>query len=525
MTERDLTVSYHGVTDAAHRRRFGQFMTPAPIARFMVQWAVQGGAHCVHDPAFGLGAFEMEARKLGFRCTGHEVDPVIAAHWRSAIAGALHKGVKVCDYLQDWNGRHDAVVCNPPYMRFHHFTGKDLVVSLIRRRTGVPLSGQANSASAFLLKSVSELSPNGRLAYVMPLEFLNACYGQAVKARLLAERHLVAIIRVSCEKEAFPDATTTVGILLYDRSADARSVRFASIDALSELAGEASLPSGIDVPHARLDPFDKWLPMFNDSSIRSAPGMVRISDYGRFKRGIATGAKGFFSLRPSEVKALNLRDGVEARPCVVRSADVTNPVLDVKGMRGLEEADAKVRLFSPQDPPSAEAQRWIKEGEAQGVHLRHLTSSRRPWHRTERRQPASIWLGTFSRNGYKVVLNRANALSLACFHGFTPSGEGAEWVDRLFLYLLSDAGRKLLALSGREYGGGLRKFEPNDLNGACAPSHSWLADISESLAEEAIDAVSRDGVLPQCVNERFNELIVNAPELPIINGQANGSWV
>ena len=73
------------------------------------------------------------------------------------------------------------------------------------------------SASAFLVKSISELAPAGRLAYIMPLEFLNAGYGTIVKQQLIESRHLSAVLHLDCEKDVFPDVTTSIGIVLFDK--------------------------------------------------------------------------------------------------------------------------------------------------------------------------------------------------------------------------------------------------------------------------------------------------------------------
>ena len=111
------------------------------------------------------------------------------------------------------------------------------------------LSGYTNIASAFLLKSLSELSSAGRLAYIMPLEFLNTGYGKLVKARLIQGGHLVAIISLDCEKDVFPDVITSVGIVLYDSGVTYPAVRFHSVESIERLP---------DVLKA--DPVPKFLP-------------------------------------------------------------------------------------------------------------------------------------------------------------------------------------------------------------------------------------------------------------------------
>ena len=68
-----------------------------------------------------------------------------------------------------------------------------------------------NISSAFLMKSISELKPGGRLAYLMPLEFMNTGYGAAVKEFLVKDRNLRAFIQLECEEEVFTGITTSVG--------------------------------------------------------------------------------------------------------------------------------------------------------------------------------------------------------------------------------------------------------------------------------------------------------------------------
>ena len=109
-------------------------------------------------------------------------------------------------------------------------------------KLGLKLSGYTNTASAFLLKSISELDGSGRLAYIMPLEFLNTGYGTIVKRRLIEDGHLSSIISFACEKDVFPDVTTSVGVILYDASRFHTYVDFhtiKSVDLLSTVLEQA----------------------------------------------------------------------------------------------------------------------------------------------------------------------------------------------------------------------------------------------------------------------------------------------
>ena len=490
----------------AHRKRYGQFFTNPLVASFMVNWVLEGNRKSLHDPAFGLGAFHNAVGdQRGVAFSGSEIDPRVLKHWRrhspDSTAHVLEE-----DYLRSWGRSHSNIVCNPPYMRFQHFRNRDQVFAEIKRRTGLPLSGYTNTASTFLMKSLFELAPGGRLAYVMPLEFLNAGYGEVIKRRLVAGSHLAAIVKLSCEKEVFPDATTSVGIVLYDASAARSNVDFFNVKSIEDLPDLMQKCPVSNVSIRNLDPAAKWLPFFRRKTVLPhRADLVPIEHYGRFKRGIATGANEFFTLRPSRVKELGVPTA-DLRECVTRSVQAQRPVFTGEAFVSLKGSDEPTYLFSPAPNPSPEAMRYIRFGETRRYHERFLTSKRTPWYKTETRSPSPLWVGVFSRGGYKVVRNRADVLNLTCFHGFQPNLFGHQYTDRLFLYLMSDAGREIVSLSIREYGDKLDKFEPNDLNSALAPEPQWFDGIDEAEVTRSIAQVEATGVLPEKINVRFGAL-------------------
>ncbi len=497
--------------DASHRKALGQFFTPPGVAGFMVRWVLASGQKSLFDPAFGLGAFcDAIPRDSGIEFSALEVDPAIVEFWERET-GASTAFIAVENYLLSWGRRHANIVCNPPYMRFQNFPDRNAVIGEFRRRLGLRLSGYTNVASAFLLKSLSELEPRGRMAYIMPLEFLNTGYGTIVKERLLAAGHLFAVIRLDCEKDVFPDAITSVGVILYDNAATHASVQFYAARSIAELAAFDKMEPVSEVPCNQLDPASKWLPFFQRREFQIHPARATTLDtFGRFGRGIATGANEFFVLRPSDAEAGGKAGGIDRKsecvPCITRSAQIRGPVFDAADYDALYAADKPVLLFSATDARAEGAERYIRFGEGAGFHKRYLTKSRKPWYKTEKRRPAPLLLGVFSRGGYKVVLNRSDALNLTCFHGFQPNGFGRRYVERLFLYLASQTGRDIVSLSMRKYGDSLDKFEPNDLNGAWVPTPDLFDSIPAQKVAEAMAATLETGAPPQWFEAFFAPL-------------------
>ena len=152
---------------------------------------------------------------------------------------------------------------------FQKFIGRDSVFRAFVDNLGLKLSGYTNTASAFLLKSLSELNGEGRLAYIMPLEFLNTGYGTIVKKRLIESGHLVAIINLKCEKDIFPDAITSVGIILYDACRSYSHVDFHIAGSISSLENVLESEPTTRVALERLNPESKWLSYFQKNTFDS----------------------------------------------------------------------------------------------------------------------------------------------------------------------------------------------------------------------------------------------------------------
>ncbi len=498
---------YLQTVDSSHRKTWGQFFTHPQVASFMVRWVIASGNANLYDPSFGLGAFlNALPQDSGTTFTGSEIDCRILDFWTSTSASAQVE-VRHEDYLLSWGRQHGNIVCNPPYIPFQRFPNRPQVLDQFAQHLNLKMSGYTNTASAFLIKSLSELTAGGRLAYIMPLEFLNTGYGALVKQKLTAGRHLAAIIRLDCEREVIPDAVTSLGILLYDKGNQFPGVDFYTCDSICELDYLLEKEPVAHIPYVRLSAKDKWLPYFDTARrIPDYANTVPLALYGRFSRGIATGANRFFALRPSQAQRLGL-DPEELVPAITKSAQIQQPWFAPEDYANLVQADARTLLFNANGHASPAAQRYIQSGERQGFHRGYITRSRSPWYKNETRQPAPLLLGVFSRGGYKIVRNTSQALNLTCFHGFQPNLSGQRYIDHLFLYFHSQPGREIVSLSIRKYGGSLDKFEPNDLNGALVPAPRVLDTIPTAAVESAMLQLQTTGRMPADVDSWFSELM------------------
>ena len=347
----------------------------------------------------------------------------------------------------------------------------------------------------FLVKSLHELSEHGRLAFIMPFEFFNAGYGREIKRQLMQGHLLKQIVVFSNEKEIFPDAITTVCVLLCHNNRQAEAIKITRIASLAELnqVGDIGECYQRRIEAERL-PFDqKWTPILRSLfAERERPdGFVKLSCYGTFKRGLATGANAFFGLAKTTADQWRL-DPRDLQKCITKSRQIRKPVFSEDDFRQLYEMNQPVHCLAVTRHDDQRSREYIAEGERQGYHRRYLTRVRNVWYELEHRTPAPILFGVFSRGRLKVVRNFTDAVNFACFHAFYPNVFGAQLVDKLFVYLLSDQGQEILKTNKRSYGDDLDKFEPGDLNECLCPNQSQLDLLDADDVKNVLDVAKTD---------------------------------
>ena len=442
--------------DPDRLRALGQYFTDPRIGAFLTRFACPG-AKTLLDPALGSGLFPRLAREVAPGCavTAYEIDPeVLRAFPPEGLT--LHPS----DYLTgSWAERFDAIVCNPPYLRFQHMENREALRREVEARSGIPCPGFMNLYALFLAKSLCQLTPTGRLAYVIPAEFLSVGYARGLRNRILRERLLRAVIRIEGDRDLFPGAVTTCCLLLLDREPK-ETAAFSSLASPQDLAGRSlsELPRR-EVPLAALAQNDGWTPYFRESLPPAYRDLVPTAQFFRAGRGIATGANDFFCLTASQAAAHSIPPSC-LRPCLCRSRDAAGPLFAAEDLADLIARDRPVFLLDP--PDFSAARDYLSRGVALGIPQKYLPAHRDPWYAPGSQEPAPIWIAGACRGGMKVVRNLAGIRTLTTFHLIYPRA-GVD-PDLLFAYLRSPAAQELLLRQSRTMGRGLTKLQPGDLN-------------------------------------------------------------
>lgn len=490
MTEKE----YAGVVGLEHRKRFAQFFTPEAIADFMARWVLGGRKKAdVLEPAFGLGAFSRSLFKQNpkVRVVGYEADATIYNYAAENVAQA---GSDVLLYNEDylrasWEDKYDGIICNPPYLKFHDYDNASLV-PLVNEQLGIRLNGFTNLYTLFLLKSISQLRDGGRMAYIVPSEFLNSDYGVEVKRALLRSgvlRHVVVVDFTQC---AFDDALTTACILLCHKDGSLSEVRFSHVSDVGQL--QASLADYSTWAADQLKPETKWKQYYEGARSADYRHLVPFSTFAKVSRGIATGANDYFTFRESKKELYGIPERCLMR-CVCHSTDVHGLFFTDDDFQRLSHSDKVVYLFNGRaDREDEHVREYISLGEETGADKRYLTASRKPWYAIENRKPSPIWVSVFNRKGLRFVRNIAGVSNLTTFHCVYDAG--VVDIDVLFGYLVTNVAKEIFMDNSRQYGNGLVKFEPNDLNKGKAVDLRLLTEEEAQLVSAASQRLQCQGI-------------------------------
>ncbi len=471
-----------------HRKEFAQFFTPEPIAQLMAKW-VLGNSMCktVLEPAFGLGIFSriLLNNNPDLIINSFEIDPIILDVAKKSFAEFLNLSLNLGNYMfKDWENKYDGIICNPPYFKFHDYDNKS-VLKEIQKHLNISLSGFTNLYALFILKSVYQLSEGGRMAYIVPSEFLNSDYGVLVKSHLLKTGALKHLFIFDFEENVFDDALTTASILLFSKDNLQTSIQFSTINKISELNLIDKYISNypgtkgefIYNPEEILTSV-KWRQYYQVQNAEKYKNLVPFSNYAKVMRGIATGANDYFTFNKEKANTYSIpRENL--LPCICKSKDVKKSIFTKDDFVELVESNETVYLFNGIGTKDGNVLNFIVQGEKDKINERYLTKKRKPWYALENRAPAPIWVSVFNRNGLKFVRNEANVSNLTTFHCVYLKQDNlfdSVHIDVLFAYLLTPTAHEIFNDNRREYGDGLKKFEPNDLNKAKMVNLSLLTE-------------------------------------------------
>ena len=462
------------------RNMLGQFSTPFPLALDMMRRMreLSGAAMpSFLEPAFGTGVFlsafadafgGMPRRALGFELDPHYCTPSQEL-WRG-----MSVEIRCLDFLaQNPDEAFDLIVTNPPYSRHHHIPPdvKERLKEAVLAETGMPISGLAGLYCHFLMLSTKWLKPGGMSCWLIPCEFMDVNYGSAVRRYLTENVELLQIHRFMPEDLQFADALVSSCIVVFRNHLPSPSHKVA----LSS-GGSICNPSTtrhVDCTCLRSEV--KWGTLFSANGKRRRCEAT-LGDYFTVKRGIATGDNEFFILDAESAARRKIPrqflKPVLPSPRYVKGDKIGN----VDGLPSLGRQEFLFTCDLDEETLKSEyptVWQYVCEGRDRGVNNGYICSHRNPWYSCEKRESAPIvvpYMGRGAVNGrlFRFIRNDSDAVTTNVYLMLYPKkGFAKRLRDKAVLDAvwrsLNEIPPETLVSSGRTYGGGLHKLEPNEL--------------------------------------------------------------
>jgi adenine-specific DNA methylase len=472
----------------------GAFYTPEALTRFLVRWGVRSRDERVLEPSCGDGAFvtalasrfqELGGRASAWHLLGVEREPPEAEKARSLVPEADIRVLDFFDLDPTEVAPVDAAIGNPPYIRYHGFTGADRDKALGRARLqGVELTRLASSWAHFTVHAAAFLKPSGRLALVLPAELLHTDYGQPVRDFLL--RRFASLVVIAFDRLVFPEAQVDAVLLLAssDGPPGLQVVRVRDADALESfdvaVAEEGNghrakrWSSAVDV-----DAGGVYQGALQNHRVQ------RLGDIASVDIGFVTGANDFFVLSADEAEARGLPPDVLS-PAVRRPRDVPGLTVNPDELSWLLDLAGHTELPDP-------VRRYLTLGEQRGVSDRYKCRVRKPWYIVPLpRQQPNAFIPYMSHLGPRLIVNNLGARSTNLLHGVS-LGSGAPTAHALAVAMCSSLTLLSAEIEGRAYGGGVLKVETREAERLIVPvADGPTYKIAEGMFDE-IDALIRRG--------------------------------
>jgi adenine-specific DNA-methyltransferase len=471
----------------------GQFWTPPWLAKAMAAWVTGRQPSLLFDPAVGPGTFFSAAKEMGFtgKFAGFELDDeALSEAYKLGLSSAELAGIQIGDFIRDpIEGRYPAIISNPPYIRHHRlsFQQKSELRDLAMRYLGFSLDGRVGLHVYFLLKCLEHLSPDGRLAFLLPADICEGVSSTPFWARVAERFHIDAIITFDETAVPFPSVDTNAIVFMLSNRRPTRNVLWARVqkphtaavlDVLSSRRTPSAIVQNRELPELLATGMSR--PLRTHSS-RGVP----LSAFARVMRGIATGANEFFFLTSAQIQEYQL-DKKYFKRAIGRTRDCRHEKLEKEDIEALDKAGRPTWLLSiakqSKEQLTASLRDYLEMGERLGLHEKSLIKTRRPWYRMEERNVPGLLFAYLGRRDCRFIENCAGVVPLTGFLCVYPWDDSAEFRGKLWRALNHPQTIANLLFVGKSYGGGAIKVEPRQLDSLEIPA-SVIAEVGLSPVE------------------------------------------
>ena len=461
----------------------GGYYTPMDLAHYLSKWVSETNPKNILEPSCGDGVFLEALVPLvpnNSTITAIELDQEEAekASERIDSSNKPFVDIKCADFLKWYlenEKKHtsfDAVVGNPPFIRYQYLSKKDQGFSeRIFKKHNLPFTKHTNAWVPFIIASLCLLKPGGRLAMVIPSEILHVLHAQSL--RYYIGQHCKRIIIIDPEEIWFEGTLQGAVLILAEKKQDVNECSTGL--GIIPTVGKSFLDSS---PSAYFDKTNfingktvegKWtralltkneLDIFD--GIASDASVYRFTDVAKVDVGLVTGANKFFLVDDETVQKHDLAEW--SHPMFGRSQHCPGILYGEKQ----HQENSKLGLpsnflwFDVNDVAELPENvlEYIHLGEQEDLHTRYKCRIRNPWFKVPSVYSTSIGLLKRAHDMPRLIYNEIEAYTTDTAYRITTHNVDTKKLVYCFINSFTALSSEL---EGRHYGGGVLELVPSEI--------------------------------------------------------------
>ena len=497
------------IENATAQKLRGAYYTPPVIAKFILQWGINGSNDLnILEPSCGNGVFlecignnRMPYNSVtAVECEAEEAEKAraIALHDSEVINADFHR------FCLDTDKRFNLVVGNPPFIRYQYYDPEQQkLADEIFKRSKLKRTKLTNAWVTFVVGCCQLLTETGKMGFVIPSELLMVKYARQLRQYLAKNFNKINII--SFKNLVFEEIQQEVVLLLCEKNGtDEHLIEHIEV---KDANGLLTLdPHKLEFPTKEIDfHTDKWTYYFLEKKElelleKIKRNMPSISTYANVEVGITTGANNYFTVPESVVTLYNLKE--YAKPMVGRSVQVNSLCFTKEDWQANAASGTKAYLLvfpsGVKENGDDSVKAYIQNGERVGINNGYKTGIRDEWYIIPSIKLSDALFLRRNNQYPKFVLNEAKAYTTDTMHRvFIKEGVNKRAFVASYYNSLSFAFAEIL---GRNFGGGCLELMPSEVGGIYLPyrveNEALFSEIDRMLrqkknADEILDYTDR----------------------------------
>ncbi len=514
----------------------GGYYTPYDLAHYLSDWVAEINPKAVLEPSCGDGIFlESLSATLPARTsiTAIELDSEEAKLAAERARALKNSNINViCADFLEWHliseqpsPQYDAIVGNPPFIRYQYLSKKDQEFSeRIFRQHNLRFTKHTNAWVPFVIASLSMLRPGGRLAMVLPSEILHVLHaqslrffiGQQCKKLIIIDPEEIwfdgtlqgAVLLLAEKKKNVNEYTTGLGIIQTKGKSflgQSPSYYFNKTNFINGKTVEGKWTRAL-LTKKELEIFD---------GVINSENVHKFTDIANVDVGLVTGANKFFLVNDETVHNYNLEKW--SHPMFGRSEHCPGILYDEKQHQNNSDAGLPSNFlwFDVNDASelSNRANEYIRLGESENLHTRYKCRIRKPWYKVPSVYATQVGMLKRAHDMPRLILNEVGAYTTDTAYRITTKNIDAKKFVYCFINSLTALSSEL---EGRHYGGGVLELVPSEIEKLYVPIPPRTRTAMKTL-DKMIRNASSSEVLAFQDNRVLKDLGLNGNEIACLH--------